>query len=241
MFENKRALLFDIDGTLLDSISVWNETDRRLYAALGGEYHRSCNQFREECLMRAAPGTDPYLFYCGELGKRFGSLLTPMQIMRLRADISAELLRTTVSYKPGAPEFLRAAKDAGLLLALTSTTRRANLEIHRTNERLCAEAAFDDYFSLMLAREDVSAGKPDKEIYVTALKMLDLTARECLVFEDSPAGIAAATAAGIDTAAICEPFYEADADAIREKVIAVFPDFYAVLDRFTSERKNGGA
>lgn len=85
---------------------------------------------------------------------------------------------------------LSSLKAAGYRLGVASNSIRQTVEVmmHKTN--------LAPYLELMISNQDVKAAKPDPEIYLTALKRLGVSPRECLVVEDNEVGIAAARAAG---------------------------------------------
>ncbi len=231
-FQNRSLVIFDIDGTLLDSIGVWNEVDARLYTRLGlpprpaAEVH-----VRREALLREhAAAANPYHEYCRVLGAEAGSPLSPEDILRLRYEICEELLADVVDYKPGADELVRRLHARGLRLAIASTTRRANLKIYlERNERIRSKAAFDAYFDPIFTREDASRSKPDPEIYLRVLRETGVPAAETVAIEDSLAGVESARAAGIDVVAVRDPASDRDRDAIRRLAGWFVPDFAALL------------
>ncbi|RLK58961.1 HAD family hydrolase [Actinokineospora cianjurensis] len=91
---------------------------------------------------------------------------------------------------PGAPELVRAVHAAGVPAAIVSSGRRA--DVHG----LLAELGLGEFFAVVVAAEDVTEGKPHPEGFLTACTRLGVSAEDVVVFEDAPAGVAAAKAAG---------------------------------------------
>ena len=214
MLEGKKVIIFDMDGTLIDSVGVWNDVDRALIGRIragGGPLVEDVQAQRDEALRRFSKDPNPYIQYCAFLGERYGSLLAPEEIHTLRYEIAQDYLRNVVDYKPDADVFLHKLKQAGYTLAIATTTKRGNMDIYRTqNVNMAAKARIDDLFTLVYTREDAKEIKPNPEIYLRAMRKLGAAPEECLVFEDSLIGIEAAKNAGIQSAAVYDPYSDGE-------------------------------
>ncbi|WP_093578828.1 HAD family hydrolase [Geodermatophilus amargosae] len=188
MPKNLAAVLFDMDGTLVESEQHWGEALFGLARRLGGN------------LRAAARGST--------VGT---SMATSMQILQAdlglerspedtRADIAwvedavAGLLAGGLHWRPGARELLAGVRTAALPTALVTTTPRrlADLVIGQV------ERAFPDVppFDLTVCGDEVPARKPDPAPYLQATAALGVDPADCVVVEDSAAGVAAGLAAG---------------------------------------------
>lgn len=231
LLAGKRAVLFDLDGTLVDSIGVWNEADERLARELTGSApdRAEIRALREGALRRFQGEPEPYYCYCALLKERYGTDLTARQLQQRRQAIAAELLER-VDYRPGADVLLRALKGRGYALALATTGRRSSLDIYRRkNKNIMEKAPIDRVFDRVYTCEDVGRIKPDPEVYLRAMADMGLRAEQCLVFEDSLAGVQAAKAAGIETVAVYERHSDPDREAINALADWQAADHPAVL------------
>lgn len=224
MVKNKSFLLsadtiiFDLDGTLLESMGVWNEIDRILIHRLGGPWEEEMmvGKRRDALLARFSGKENPYGEYCGALGKIYGSPLSKEDILALRHTIDKDFLRNQVDYKPGAPELIRKLHSMGKTLVIATTTKKPNILIYRTeNRNIMDKAAFDDYFTAIYTREDVKAIKPSPEVHEKILHDLHKKREDCFILEDSLSGIWAARAAGIPVGAVYDRYSVDDGESIR--------------------------
>ena len=217
LFNGKKVMIFDMDGTLIDSVGIWNAVDEELIQKIrtnDAEINDLQHQ-RDEALRRLSREENPYMAYCGFLGQKYGSPLSAEELHTLRYSIAQDYLQNKVDYKPGADVFIRRLKAAGFVLTIATATRKANLTIYRTqNKNIMSRAALDDYFSLIYAREDAKEMKPSPEIYLRVMNELRAVPSECLVFEDSLVGIEAAQNAGMDSVAIYDPYSDGEREQI---------------------------
>lgn len=218
MFKNKKVIIFDMDGTLIDSVGIWNQVDIALLSRICPDVDVSAQDtqlLRDHALRDFSKSHNPYLDYCEMLGKMYCSDLRAEDIYALRYEIALEYLRNVVDYKENADCFVRKLKSEGYTLVIASTTKRANIEIYRTlNTNIRSKANIDDYFTAVYTREDVTEIKPHPEVYLRVLYDLNVSANECIVFEDSLVGIEASKAAGITTVAVYDSHSDKERDII---------------------------
>ena len=186
-----RALLFDFDGLLYDSETSAYEVWRELYAEHGVVFPLSLWQAES---MGRPPGTsafDPLAHLQEQIAPRLDPRETHLALARRRdALFPRELI-------PGAAELLAEARARGLRTAIVSSNSRA-----RVLEHLARSGVAPDFDAIITAEGDPERGKPRPVLYLEALAELGVPAEEAVAFEDSPNGIAAATAAGIHTVAV---------------------------------------
>lgn len=215
----KKAVIFDLDGTLIDSIGIWNAVDEDLIRTLGGTLPEVPLQVFRDTMLAEVPCNDsPFLHYCARLGAHCRSPLSPEEIERARYALADSYLEEKIDYKLGVRELLQLLRHHEIRLAIATTTRARNLEIYRhRNCKLLAAAPIDEYFDCICCRDDIVRTKPDPEIYLLALKRLSLPAADCVAVEDTLEGVRAAKAAGLDTIAV----YERHSQANRAKIAAL--------------------
>ncbi|MFG2090074.1 MULTISPECIES: HAD family hydrolase [unclassified Spirillospora] len=181
-----QAVLFDMDGLLIDSERVWLEVESEVMAWLGGEWSPA----HQERLVGGS--LDIAVRYMLELT---GADADPGEVGRRMLDGMAERLGTCVPMMPGAKDLLSEIRAAGVTAALVSSSHRRLIEP-------VLDAVGREHFALSVAGDEVSRTKPDPEPYLTAAARLGADPARCVVLEDSPNGVAAAEAAGCVTVAV---------------------------------------
>lgn len=179
-----KALLFDIDGTLVDSdpihIAVFMDflAERGVTITRSDYMERIHGRLNTETFTELLPDADP------------------IEMDLAKEAAYRERLGDTIEPMPGARDLIERARAANMKIGAVTNGPRANLNAVLNATGLAA--AFDHAGS----SNDVKRGKPHPELYLAALAALNIAAHEALVFEDSPTGIQAARAAGIDVVAI---------------------------------------
>lgn len=178
-----RAIVFDLDGTLLDSTGAWDIVNRSSFLSRGMEYP---SDFMAKISGKTA--MDAAEFCIKEYN--FDDV-TPAELVDKWKTIYMELFRTQVPYTPGAIEFARAAKSRGILLAIGTACP------HDAINAFFSERPHDRaLFNAIISCDDVSASKPDPAIFLECFKRLGVDASEALIFEDSVHGLEAARRSG---------------------------------------------
>jgi len=232
MFHQKKVIIFDMDGTLIDSVGIWNVVDRELIARLGGETLPEANiqQRRDELLRIFSHAQDAYLAYCDFLAQTYNATLSKEDIRAMRYAIAQHYLKEVIDFKPDAHILLRYLKEQGYLLVIASTTSQNNLNIYiHENDTMRQKVDFEKTFSLILGREMVSKIKPHPEVHQLIMQELDVKPHECLVVEDSLVGLEAAHNAGIEAITIFDTYAKNDEAELCKHSIGYFEDFKTLL------------
>jgi HAD superfamily hydrolase (TIGR01509 family) len=179
-------VIFDNDGVLVDSEPIANRTLAGYLTELGypTTYEDSIRDFM---------GTAAHTVH-DVIGARFDGALLPDGFDELFHARVFDAFQTQLTAVPGAEEVLKAVRAAGVPYCVASS---ATHEWIRTAHRLTGLSEFFDDRRIFSA-EDVGRGKPAPDLFLRAAAEMGATPERCAVVEDSPAGVAAARAAGMD-------------------------------------------
>ena len=232
MLENKKLIIFDLDGTLIDSVGIWNKIDERVISTLGGKLEEGIDigKFRDKALAEFSKNTDPYSEYCGYLGKICGSDLSKQEIKELRYSIAEKLLREEVDYKPCAENVIKYLYQKGFKMVIGSTTNDYTVNVYKKeNINIISKAPIDKYFDNVYTKDSVKKLKPDPEMHFKIMKDYNVKPEECLIIEDSVIGIKAANGAGIDAIAMYDKYSDSSRDEINSLSNYQFNNFEELL------------
>ena len=170
-----------MDGTLLDSLSVWADSDREFLAGLGFEYDPKHSLAMKTMHFDSA---------CEYLVREFSLPLTAEETGKRILEIVEEHYINGVPLKDGAEEFLAAAKNAGIKMCVATS-----------NKKTLAEASLKakgimDYMEFVITSDEVGGGKETPEIFLKAAERLGAVPKETVVFEDSIHAVLSAKKAG---------------------------------------------
>ncbi len=188
---NPQAVLFDMDGTLIDSEGLWWIAECEVMESLGGTWTPADQQ---HCLGGPLERVGDYM------ADKVGADLTGEEIgTRLIVTMERLMRSEPLEWRPGAAELVRSCQSAEIPLALVSASYRQLL--HAVSDVVAQETGGHP-FDVSVAGDEVSVSKPHPEPYLTAAQRLGVSIEQCVVIEDSPTGVASGQASGAFVVAV---------------------------------------
>jgi sugar-phosphatase len=230
------AAIFDMDGLLVDSEPLWRQAEIEIFGRLGVPLTD------ELCLETRG-------MVVGEMTRHWYDRYrwegpTPDGVAAEVTDAVASLLSTGLVLKPGARRAVASCAERGLALGVASSSPRRLIEV------VVTESGLAPWFAVLHSAQEEEAGKPDPAVFLTTAARLGADPGRCVVFEDSPAGVQAAAAAGMVCVAVPEKRPAstggldgfASADLVIGTLEDVGDEFWDRLDRLDGihRRDSGG-
>jgi HAD superfamily hydrolase (TIGR01509 family) len=184
------AVLFDMDGTLVDSEKVWDVGLTELAHRYGGQLSAAAR-----ARMVGTSMTESMSILHADLGQPWREPRASVEWLEERVK---ELFADGLVWRPGASELLAEAHAAGIPMALVTATRRHLVDV-------ALQTIGRSHFGAVVCGDEVDETKPHPLPYLTAAALLGVDIRRCVAIEDSPTGVASARAAGAVVLAVpCE-------------------------------------
>jgi beta-phosphoglucomutase-like phosphatase (HAD superfamily) len=228
---NYSAIIFDVDGLIVDSEELYSKTYIKTLADHGKTIARED--------YTAAVGI-PVEVNAERTVKHFRLNTTPDAFCKAWMDRFEEAIATTggIDLMPGIIEFLNHV-NSRYLLGIASSTKRPRMMTILTNgllphlralpERSRRVESLDDMFSAILSGSDVVHTKPAPDIYLLAAEQLGLDPIECVVFEDSQAGVIAAKSAGMTVFSVPNFFTSHQDHSQADKILDSLTEAFELL------------
>ncbi|MFC4010425.1 HAD family hydrolase [Nonomuraea purpurea] len=180
------AVFFDMDGLLVDSERVWLEIETEVMARLGAAW---TPEHQAHLVGGSMERTVGYMLAVS------GADVSPQTVASWMSEGMVRRLTQGVRVMPGAGELLDALRAEGVPVGLVTSSLKEIADA-------VLKGVGRDRFDVVVTADDVTRTKPDPEPYLTAARLLGAEPVRCVVLEDSPNGVAAATAAGCAVVAV---------------------------------------
>lgn len=220
--KNIEAVIFDVDGTMADSMWMWKRIDKEYLAKFGIPLP---DTLQAEIEGQSFYETAVYF------KKRFGLPDSVEQIMADWNEMAWEKYEKEVPLKAGVRDFMQLCKSRGIKMGIATSNSRELLE---TIERV---HGLTEYISCIKTGSEVQKGKPAPDIYLAVAEMLGVKPAKCLVFEDLVAGIMAGKSAGMKVCAV-QDAYSLDSDREKRRLADYYIEgFGQILERESIQRQ----
>ena len=198
---SSRGSIFDLDGTLLDSMSMWMNIDIRFLGEHGIEATEDYSQTVKTMGYHAA---------ADYTAARYSLPLTPDEIIARWNEMADTAYDSEIRLKEGAADYLQRLRDAGQKLAVATALGLSSIERALGNNKVL------HLFDALTMLHEASRGKSHPDIYLLAAERLGLSPGECVVYEDILPGILAAKSVGFTVCGVYDFSSKKDWDQIRE-------------------------
>lgn len=226
MLKHAKAVLFDLDGTLVDSMWMWKDIDMEYLGKYGITLPPELQEYIEGMSFSEVSAYFKETFGIKESLEEIKSEWVSMAKYKYTHE---------VPLKPGALRFLKHLKEQGIPMGIATSNSRDLLDA------VLESLEIAPYFDCCMTSCEAGAGKPAPDIYLKVAELLKTEPKDCLIFEDTPAGILAGNRAGIPVCAMAD-----ENSAGRKDQILQIADYYAetfdqVLDRTYQNLKSSAA
>ena len=218
--EKFRAAIFDADGTIIDSMYVWEKVDRDFLTKHGIPVTQEYSDVVKGMFFRTA----------AEYTKNTYSLNESVEdIMQTWLDMARHEYEFNVKAKPCVKEYLDYLKKNNIRIGLATSSDPYLLEPVLKNNGL------HEYFDTVCYTSEVGRNKSFPDVYIRTAERLEVSPSECMVFEDLPEGIEGADKAGMYTIAVYDRASEKNSDYLRKKAKKYIFGFAEMLGEFDGQ------
>ncbi len=216
MLENIKAVIFDLDGTLVNSMWMWKSIDVEYLEKKGIAAPADIQAFQEE--LEGMGFTETAVFF----KKKFQIEDSLEEIKKTWIAMAEEKYCNEVPLKPGVREFLEELKNRGIRIGISSSNSRKLIETVLKAHHI------EKYFDCITTCCEVPNSKPAPDVYLKTAEGLQIEPEDCLVFEDVPMGIMAGKNAGMQVCAVDDSYSKRQEADKRRLADYYIEDYYEV-------------
>ncbi len=215
-----RAVIFDMDGVLIDSEPLWRRAEVEVFKVVGVTLEQ------DDLAATMGLRVDEVIKYW--FARKPWAGITPEEVVGQIVKGVTQLILEQGQIKPGVQESIQVAKADGRKIALASSSPSSVIAAVLTRIGL------EDYFDVIYSAEQESNGKPHPAVYLTVAQKLGVVPSECLAIEDSLNGVLSAKAANMKCIAIPDPLIAENpgfkaADRMLKSLLELTPKLIAEL------------
>lgn len=212
-----KCIIFDLDGTLIDSMQLWRRVDAEFLNSRGIEV--------PDDLFDHLPQGNSFIQTAQYFKDRFELPDSVESVMKEWTDMVSWHYSNDVRLKPGAGELVSMLHSKGIPIGLGTSNSR------ELAERALSNGGIHQCFSAFVTGDMHLMGKPFPDIYLKCAALLNMNPAGCLVIEDTLAGVQAGRNAGMSVYSIYDADSHAHQSAIKAVASATFEDYYTLTDR----------
>lgn len=206
-----KAVIFDLDGTLADSMHMWNNIDNVFIKNYGSHVPRGYKEKVKAMDFKTAASYTKKILNLSQ---------SPEEIIAQWTRMAQDAYATRIQLKPGAGEYVRSLHEKGMPIALATASGR-NLY-----EPLLKRCGIYDYFDIRMTTAEVGRDKRYPDIYNVCAKKLGVLPQDCVVFEDLIETVLTAKRAGMTVIGVYDEFSLGDREAIKAAADNYIESFY---------------
>ncbi len=210
-----KACLFDLDGTLIDSMWIWPKIDRQYLAKFDIEY-----TYDIDVAVAGMSFTDTAIYF----KERFNLKDSVEKIKNDWENMCIYKYKNEVKPKKGAIEFLKSLKRKNIKTGIATSNVRSLVDI------VLSSLCLDKYIDLCVTGCEIGKSKPEPDIYLHLIEKFNVKSENCLAFEDIPEGIIASKRAGIITFAMEDEYSNKHMEKKKELCDFYIEDFMQVYN-----------
>lgn len=234
--KNKKYIIFDLDGTLVDSMGIWNISDQMLIEKYG-QVHKDLEtiQIDRNAFLHKNQEGDTYVKYLKYLIEKYNFSIKDYNKLTIIRKKIVDLLGAEVDFKPDVVELILKLKNLGFIIILATMSSQNELDIYtKKNKKMIKQMDIERTFDLILTVNDVENKKPHPEMFNKIVQYYNTTPNECLIIEDSYTGILASKNAGIEVINIYDKYADMDRDKINELTDYSIKEYKELIDLIDS-------